>query len=129
MKQVFCFSAMFLVLSSLYAQTPLTEKPNDLSIQKNNLFKVKEYKGPMITRTYGLDIGGMKLLFENNKGKVYESPIDKMHVLVPTFESTMPVARSYSQSNMPVLKILPEGLNLPKDQNGRKLYLVPPQNK
>ncbi|MDP4285678.1 MAG: hypothetical protein Q8891_14765 [Bacteroidota bacterium] len=58
----------------------------------------------------------MKFLFENNKGKVLESPIDKMRVLAPEFHSTMPCLLSYSQSTMPVYKIFPEGLKPEKQK-------------
>ncbi|MEO9145201.1 MAG: hypothetical protein ABI237_06545 [Ginsengibacter sp.] len=67
----------------------------------------------------------MKYLFENAKGKVYKSPIDKMRFLIQEFNFNMPILRSYSASNMPVYKIFPEGLNLQKQAIIQKLILPP----
>ena len=80
------------------AQQPLVKRQNDF-LQKFKEKQITRIKTPLnslvlLNNSYAFNQYNMKFLFENNKGKVYESYIDHMHILAPTFNSTMPVLKS-----------------------------------
>ena len=72
---------------------------------------------PGSPQTVALNSAKYKFLFETEKGKVFESPIDRMRCLAPQFSSKMPVAGSIIQS--------PERM----PNAGKEGLLPPPLNK
>lgn len=72
---------------------------------------------PESPQTLALNYPKYKFLFDSEKGKVFESPIDHMHCLAPRFSSKMPVAGLNIQKPEP----------MPNAANG--IVIPPPLNK
>lgn len=86
---------------------------------QQNSFKIRKTKMPEGLLGNGCSsVTGMELyafidpnskfLFENGKGRVYESLIDNMRFLAPGFHSNMPRFAPNYKSNMPVQKMKPK---------------------
>ena len=69
---------------------------------------------------YTFNVPNSRFLFENEKGKVYQLPLDNMRCLVPDFKSNMPVVRGFSPelNNEPKIKSVP--IHNPLFRNGSK---------
>lgn len=80
MKQFTFFILVIFVCFSVNAQR--NDELSDFKMYKDS---VVVFNNPVLSSSK------YKFLFENEKGKVYESQIDKMRCLVPTFSSKMPV--------------------------------------
>ncbi len=81
MKQLTFSILIILIYSTANAQ--VNGKASDMKIYKDS---VLVFNNPI------LNPSKYKFLFENEKGKVYESQVDKMRCLVPNYNSTMPVS-------------------------------------
>lgn len=97
MKCVFTSLALFF-FTVANAQHPSEKNQNDFLQKLNgNQFRDVKITGDslvLLNNSYAFNQYNMKYLFENNRGKVYESYIDHMHILAPNFNSNMPVLKS-----------------------------------
>ena len=69
--------------------------------------------------TLAINYPKYKFLFETEKGKVFESPVDHMRCLAPEFSSNMPVAGSFIHKVEPMPNAAKGGL-LPPPLNKEK---------
>lgn len=53
----------------------------------------------LVTEAFAFNVPKAKLLFETEKGKVYELPLDKMRCLDPVIRSNMPVIKRPFENN------------------------------
>jgi hypothetical protein len=83
MKTIFFFIFLFVFIAG-NAQTI----PDKISA---NLYPTDS----LPNSNYAFNVPGAKLLFETEKGKIYELPLDKMRCLEPSFTSNMPVYRGF----------------------------------
>lgn len=111
---VFTFVGLIL-FSVVNAQRPFEKRQhNFLKKNKANQFPgVKIPRDSILNNSYAFNQNTIKFLFENNKGKVYESQIDNMRILVPTFNSNMPVLKLYP-NKLQGIKPVPIPNALPK---------------
>lgn len=72
----------------------------------NNFVKKVPLPFPKTTESSSQNIAKRKLISENGKERVYESPVDKMRCLVSNFNSKMPVAGYSSNLNLSRLESL-----------------------
>ena len=98
MKRIFLISLALNLFFVANAQQPFEKKQNDF-LQKFNGNQFHDVKTPrdsifLLNNSYAFNQYNMKFLFENNRGKVYESYIDHMRILAPTFNSNMPVVNT-----------------------------------
>ena len=100
MKLVAFLICSFAFISVKSQQLHLIEHSNEI----DNNFTAKTpspfTKAPVF---YSTNHAKWKLISENAKGKVYESPIDKMRCVVFDFKSNMPVAISSQYENSSLL--------------------------
>lgn len=105
MKLVVLLLCSFAFISAKSQQ--LNENISDVKFFKDSVLV------PETSQTLAMNNPKYKFLFETEKGKVFESPVDHMHCLVPEFSSKMPVAGS----NIHKVEPMP---------NGTKDELLPP---
>lgn len=61
---------------------------------KGKIDGLKIYKDSLLfNNDFAFNVPNSKFLYDTEKGKVYELPLDHMRCLVPTFKSNMPIAR------------------------------------
>jgi hypothetical protein len=101
MKQ-FLFSTLIILLC-ISSNAQLNGKVSEVMIYKDSVLNFFN-QGNIV-----MNIPKYKFLFENEKGKVLESPVDKMRCLAADFPSTMPVAGKFLKKNEP--EIMPNGMN------------------
>lgn len=72
----------------------------------NNFVKKTPSPFPPGPQYFKMDVAKWKLISENGKERVYESPIDKMRCIAFDFKSNMPVAGSSLNLNLSRLESL-----------------------
>jgi len=85
----------------------LSNKMNNIAFYKDTIIKEDQ-----IFHALAINQTNYKFLFKNEKGKVFESPIDHMRCMAPDFPSKMPVGDS-PKTNMNGKKIHPEPMPNP----------------
>ena len=119
MKRLVVTFLALILFSVVNAQQPFVKKQNDF-LKKFNGNPFHDVKTPrdslfLLNNSYAFNQYNMKLLFENNRGKVYESYIDHMRILVPTFNSNMPVLKS-DMNSLHGIKPVPMPNPIPKTE-------------
>lgn len=84
MKQL--IFSIFIIFVWFPAMAQIDGNESDMKIYKDS---VVVFNNPI------LNSSKYKFLFENEKGQVFESQVDKMRCLVPKFPSNMPVKGTY----------------------------------
>ncbi len=114
MKTIFFFIFLF-VFFAANAQTI----PDKIS---ENLYLTDSFPNS----NYAFNVPGAKLLFETEKGKVYELPLDKMRCLDPSFTSKMPVYRGFPGNELQIYPVpIPNPLLQQNRSNGPLLKKIP----
>ncbi|MEO5907872.1 MAG: hypothetical protein ABIR50_00665 [Ginsengibacter sp.] len=85
MKLLVLLISIFFFISASGQQ--LSGKINNVTFYKDSIFNNNR-----IFHALAINRPNYKFLFENEKGKVFESPIDHMRCLAPDFDFKMPVA-------------------------------------
>lgn len=110
MKSIVLLLCTFTFISAKSQQ--LTRKVSDIKFFKDSAL------GPG-NSTLAINYPKYKFLFETEKGKVFESPIDHMRCLTPQFSSKMPVAGSNIQKPEPMPNAA-DGILIPPPLNKTK---------
>ncbi len=106
MKQFLAFAILVLIISTAKAQKDQQLRQKNLDLMKkllNQNYELhKNLEGTPNPKDYAFDNElKSKFLFETEKGNVYESALDNMRWLKPTFHSTMPVDRKSPEIYIP----------------------------
>jgi hypothetical protein len=114
------FTVMKLLVLLLCSFTFISAKSQQLA---GNISDVKFFKDsvlvPGASQTLAMNDPKYQFLFETEKGKVFESPVDHMRCLAPKFSSNMPVAGSFIHKVEPMPNAAKDGL-LPPPLNKEK---------
>lgn len=94
---------LFIALSLIFFSSANAQSQYPLVI-------IKSSKGPNFEKLKpsAFNDPNSKYLFDNNKGKVFQSLVDNMRFLAPNYRSNMPYPFVNSNSYMPVLKMVPK---------------------
>jgi len=108
MKQLIL--SAFIILVCFTSKAQFNGKISDVNIHKDSM---------LVFNNPNLNLPKYKYLFENEKGKIFESPVDKMLCLVPDFHSNMPVTGLNKIKPEPMPNVLPDGI-VPPSLNIKK---------
>ena len=122
MKFLLFFVLSVLTFISTNGQPAFVIKKSDyLKLLKKRSLTFKNPKDSIIlSELFAFKSQKAKMLYETEKGKVYQLPLDNMRCLVPDFKSNMPVARGFSPelNKEPKIKSVP--IHNPLFRNGSK---------
>jgi hypothetical protein len=113
MKQILILIISISLFNTTNAQIKYPEK----------ILKISGGLDSKSSETLAINGPNSKFLFDNGRGKVYESLIDKMRFLAPDFQSNMPILVPNFESKMPVQKMAPGGLIITQSQGTTPMYL------
>ena len=103
MKIIILLICSFAFISAQSQKLHLSENGNGFD---NNFVKKTPSPFPPRPQSFTMDVAKWKLISENGKERVYESPIDKMRCMAFDFKSNMPVAGSSLNLNLSRLESL-----------------------
>ena len=91
---------------------------------KGQIEGLKIYKDSLLlNQDYTFNVPNSKFLYDTEKGKVYQLPLDNMKCLIPSISSNMPVATKQPENT----RIAP--VPIPNPFTGKESLIIPPVNR